>query len=179
MTQFKAFAPGVEVSGETVLAVVAGMGPFKATGLKILAEHGIPSPLAGQGYPQQDWLEAFQAIAVKIGVGTLPSIGKAVADSTPWPAEVDTIEMALTALDTAHHWNYRGGEIGSYRFELSGPKSGKMICHNLYPSEFDQGLISATVRKFARPGVFPVIKLDESAPTRRKGGGTCTFVITW
>jgi hypothetical protein len=179
MTQFKAFASGVEVSGDTVLAVVAGMGLFKATGLKILAEHGIPNPQAGQWYSQQDWLDAFQAIAVKIGVGTLPSIARAISQTTLRPPEVDTIEKALASMDGAYHRNYRGGEIGSYRFEPNGPKSGKLICHTPYPSEFDQGTISALLHQVAPPGVFPVIKLDESAPTRKTGGEACTFLITW
>ena len=38
MAQFRAFAPAVEVNGETVLSVVDGMGSFKAGAMKILDE---------------------------------------------------------------------------------------------------------------------------------------------
>lgn len=79
----------------------------------------------------------------------------------------------------AYHLNHRGGEIGSYKYQSTGPKSGKLVCHNPYPSDFDQGIITAAARKFAPPGVFPAVKLDETAPTRKKGADACTFLITW
>jgi hypothetical protein len=179
MAQFKAFAPKVEVNGETVLSVVDGMGPFKDTGLKILADQGIQNPQAGHWYSQQAWLDAFQAIAAKIGAGTLLAIGKTIPENAKWPPQVDTIEKALASIDMAYHMNHRGGEIGSYKFELTGPKAGKMVCHNPYPSEFDQGIIYAAARKFAPKGIFPTVKLDETAPTRKTGGEACTFLITW
>jgi hypothetical protein len=54
-----------------------------------------------------------------------------------------------------------------------------MVCHNPYPSDFDQGIIYAVARKFAPKGDFPSVKLDETAPTRKKGGDSCTFLVTW
>ena len=179
MAQFKAFAPKVEVNGETVLSVVEGMGAFKEVGRKILAEHGLQNAQAGQWYPQQAWLDAFQAIATKVGAGTLTAIGKTIPENAKWPPQVDTLEKALASIDVAYHMNHRGGDIGSYKFESTGPKSGKMICRNPYPSEFDQGIISATARKFAPKGTLPMVKLDETAPTRKKGADACTFLITW
>ena len=179
MTQFKAMAPNVEVNGETVLSVVDAMGSFKGVGLGILAEHGLENVQPRQWYPQQAWLDAFQTIANKVGVATLAAIGKAIPDNAKWPPQVDTLEKALASIDVAYHLNHRGGEIGSYKFESTGPKSGKMICRNPYPSEFDQGLISATARKFAPNGTFPAVKLDATAPTRKKGADSCTYLITW
>lgn len=179
MAQFIAFAPKVEVNGETVLSVVDGMGPFKESGLKILAENGIKDPKPGMWYPQQAWLDAFKTIAEKIGNSTLLAIGKTIPANAKWPPQVDTIEKALASVDMAYHMNHRGGEIGSYRFENTGAKSGKMICHNPYPSEFDQGIVYAVARKFAPKGDFPSVKLDETAPTRKKGADSCTFLISW
>ena len=71
------------------------MGPYKETGLKILAEHGIANPQPGHWYPQQAWLDAFKAIAEKIGAGTLLAIGKTIPENAQWPPHVDTIEKAL------------------------------------------------------------------------------------
>ena len=179
MTQFKAFAPGVEVNGETVLAFVNGMGPFKATGLQILAANGIKDPQPGVWYPQQAWLDAFKIIAERTGAGTLLSIGKAIPESAQWPPQVDTIEKALASIDVAYHMNHRGGEIGYYHYEPTGPQSGKMICNNPYPSDFDQGIIFAVARRFAPPGRFAKVTLDAGAPTRKKGAESCTFLINW
>jgi hypothetical protein len=179
MTQFKAFAPNVEVNGETILSVVDGMGIAKELALKILASQGIANPQPGQWYPQQAWLDAFQIIAEKIGPTTLLAIGKAIPAHAQWPPQIDTIEKALDSINTAYHMNHRGGEIGSYQFELTGPNSGRVICRNPYPSEFDQGIIYAVARKFAPKGAFPFVKLDETAPMRKNGADSCTFLITW
>jgi hypothetical protein len=179
MAQFKAFAPGVEVNGETVLSILDGLGPYKQTGLNLLAEHGINDPQPGKWYPQQAWLDAFKAIAEKMGPKTLLAIGKTIPENAKWPPQVDTIEKALSSIDVAYHMNHRGGEIGHYSFETLGPKSGKMVCKNPYPSDFDLGIIYAAARKFAPKGVFPTVKLDENSPSRASGADSCTFLILW
>ncbi len=179
MTQFKAFAPGVEVNGETVLAFINGMGPFRNTGLEILAQHGIRDPQPGAWYPQQAWLDAFRQVAEKMGPGTLLAIGKSIPEAAQWPPQVDTLEKALASIDVAYHLNHRGGEIGHYAFESTGPRSARVTCQNPYPSDFDLGIVSAVARRFAPPGKFPAVKLDETAPTRKKGAEACTYLITW
>ncbi len=179
MAQFKAFAPKVEVNGETILAIVEGMGLVKQMGLRILADQGINDPQPGHWYPQQAWLNAFQTIAEKVGPATLLAIGKTIPLNARWPGHLDTMEKALASIDAAYHMNHRGGDIGSYRFEKTGPNSGKMICRNPYPSEFDRGVISAVARKFARSGVVLSVTLDETAPTRKNGADSCTFLIEW
>jgi hypothetical protein len=179
MAQFKAFAPGVEVNGETVLSLVDGMGAFKETGLKILAAHGIADIKPGHWYPQQAWLDAFKDIAGKMGASTLLAIGRTVPANAKWPPHVDSIDKALASIDMAYHMNHRGGEIGHYTFQSTGPKSGKVVCKNPYPSEFDQGIVYTVAHKFAPPGTVPQVKLDETAPTRKKGADACTFLVTW
>jgi hypothetical protein len=179
MAQFKAFAPNVEVNGETIRSVVNGMGIASNLGLKILAEQGIVDPKPGQWYPQQAWLNAFQTVAEKVGASTLMAIGKAIPENAQWPAEINSIEKALASIDVAYHMNHRGGEIGHYLFEPTGPNSGKMICHNPYPSDFDRGIIYAVVRKFAPQGAYPSVWLDATALTRKNGADSCTFLISW
>jgi hypothetical protein len=179
MAQFKAFAPNVEVNGETILSVMDGMGVTKELAYRFLDEQGIKDPKPGQWYSQQAWLNAFRMIAEKIGPATLLAIGKTIPENAKWPPNVNTIEKALASIDVAYHLNHRGGEIGQYRFQATGPKSGKVICHNPYPSEFDRGIIVAVARKFAPKGTFPTVKLDETAPTRNKGADECTFLVAW
>jgi hypothetical protein len=179
MAQFKAFVEGVEVNGETVLSVVNGLGAYEDVGRKILAAHGIDDPQPGRWYPQQAWLDAFRAIAGRLGPGALRSIGKAIPASAQWPPEVDSIEKALQSIDVAYHINHRGGEIGYYHYEPVNFRSGKMVCRNPYPSEFDQGIVEAVVRRFAPEGAFPVVRLDEQAPTRKNGADACTYWVSW
>ena len=169
----------MEVNGETVLSLVDGLGPFKEKGIKILTDQGIKDPKPGNWYPQQAWLNAFKIISDNIGSSTLLAIGKTIPRNAKWPPQIDTIEKALASIDVAYHMNHRSGEIGSYCYESTGEKSGKMICNNPYPSDFDQGIIFAVARKFAPENTFPSVKLDETAPTRKKGAESCTFIINW
>ena len=79
MAQFEAFSPGVEVNGQSVLSVVAGMSmlaSFKTMAIKILSANGINDPKANEWYPLQPWLNAFKDISEKVGPATLRSKGK-------------------------------------------------------------------------------------------------------
>jgi hypothetical protein len=194
MAQFKAFSQEVEVNGQTVLSVVAGMSAmpsFKATALKILSTNGIDDPKADKWYPQQAWLNAFKEIAEKVGALTLQSIGKKVPESAQWPPSVNSIETALASVDVAYHMNHRlNGKvmfdpatgkmtegIGHYGFEKIGAKKAKMICKNPYPSDFDRGLVEAVRKKFAPPGAFATVTVIEDG--RKNGGESSTYSVEW
>lgn len=179
MAQFKAFAPGVEVNGETVFSIIDGMGTFKSTAVAILAEHGIITPQAGMWYSQQKWLNAFEAIASKIGPKTLFAIGQKIPENAKFPPVIDAIDKALGAIDVAYHMNHRGGEIGNYKFESTGPHSARLVCKNPYPCDFDSGIITAMARRFSPAGVMPRVEHDEASPCRKRGGESCTYYVTW
>ena len=179
MSSFKAFAPGVEVNGETVLSVLDGMGAFKTMGLKILADNGIVNPVPGQWYSQQAWLDSFKAISQKLGPSTLRAIGKSIPANAQWPPEVKTIQAALSSIDIAYHMNHRGGEIGHYTFKAGNDNGGTLVANNPYPSDFDLGIIQAVAQKFAPAGTRPAVSLDTAAPTRLNGADSCTYTIGW
>lgn len=193
MAQFKSFDPKVEVNGQTVLSVVAGMGHFKDQALKILADNKIANPAEGQWYPQQAWLDAFKVISEKIGAATLLQIGKSIPEHADWPPTVKTIEDALGSVDIAYHMNHRIGTtplfdpsngsmkegIGHYRFEKTGDRSGKMMCENPYPCDFDKGIVEAVAKKF-KPSDSLMVKVDHtSGDCRKNAGEKCTYTITW
>lgn len=179
MAQFRAFSPNVEVNGETVLSIVDGMGAFKPRAMKILEENGIKEPRAGQWYRQQSWLDAFKAIAESLGGTTLFAIGKKIPENAQFPPQINQVEAALAAIDVAYHMNHRGGEIGAYKFEKTGANTGKMVCPNPYPCEFDRGIVEAMAKKFA-PKAFAVkVEHDDSCPCRKKGADSCTYKVTW
>jgi hypothetical protein len=179
MAQFKAFAPQVEVSGDSISALVEGMGAFKPMGLQVLAEHGILEPQPGKWYPKQAYLDGFKKIADKLGVATLKGIGKKIPEKAAWPPNVNSIASALASIDVAYHMNHRGGEIGHYRFEKTGEKSGKMVCQNPYPCAFDQGIVEAAAKKFAPAGALVKVTHDDTRPCRQKGGESCTYLVSW
>lgn len=180
MAQFVAFAPKVEVNGETVLSIVDGMGTFKEKALTILASNGIKAPKPGDWYPQQFWLNAFKTISEQVGANTLFTIGKKIPENAKFPPAIDAIEKALGAIDMAYHMNHRGGEIGNYGYSADGPKGAKMVCKNPYPCEFDRGIIEAMATRFKPKGSIVVrVKHDDSAPCRKKGADACTYLVSW
>ena len=182
MAEFKAFSSDVEVNGETVLSVVNAMTGFEEYALNILAENGIKNPEPGKWYKQQNWLDAFKQISLKVGEKTLFNIGKAIPDNAQFPPEIDNIEKALSSIDVAYHMNHRGGEIGYYKLLefYPGKKQATMECKNPYPSHFDKGIIISMARKFKPEESTSVdVVLDESKPTRMKGSDSCTYIIKW
>jgi hypothetical protein len=180
MAQFIALSPDVEVNGETVYAVVDGMGTFKSVALEILAENGIVDPQPGVWYPQQKWLNAFRKISAVLGANTLFNIGLKIPENANFPPEIQTIEQALKAIDVAYHMNHRNGEIGEYRYQCIGHKSAKMICPNPYPCAFDRGIITSMAKRFKpKDSTMVSVAHDDSAPCRVGGAESCTYIVTW
>lgn len=174
-----AAANTVEVNGETVRAMVAGMAELAPFARKVLELHGVNEPLAGQWYPQRAWLDAFREIAQTLGPNTLFRIGCKVFDHALLPSGIHTIEQALAAIDVAYQMNHRGGDIGSYEFVSTGPRTGRVICRNPYPSDFDRGIIQSVARRFLREGDRFSIHMDYNSPSRKSGGDSCTFLVSW
>ena len=193
MTEFQSTMPGIEVNGQTVLSVVAGM-VNREFALKILLEHGISTIEPHEWYPQQNWLDAFRFIAEKIGQIALFSIGKKIPESAQWPSNVDSIESALSSIDIAYHMNHRLNGvplfdpktgsmkegIGHYAAVKTGDREVTMTCDNPYPCEFDKGIITAAAIKFkpAHNGAVVLVE-DESQVCRSRGGSACLYKVTW
>ncbi len=180
MAQFVPFDNKVEVIGQAVLSVVAGMGSMKALALRILEENGIKDPQPEHWYMQKDWLNAFKNISDKIGPVTLKVIGKAIITNAKFPPEINTLEDALSLLDKAYHLNHRGGEIGYYKYTKIDDCKASMECNNPYPTAFDHGLIESMVQRYKpADSIRGKVSLDESKSNRSSGGDSDTFIIEW
>jgi hypothetical protein len=179
MQPFEATSAHVEVNGETVLAVVAGMGALSSRAVRILELHGMAKPQPGTWYKQQSWLNAFKDIARTLGPTTLFRIGLQIPERAQFPPDLTTLEQGLEAIDGAYRMNHRGGDIGSYAFQSTGPRSATLVCRNPYPSEFDHGIITAMANRYRSETCAPEVKLDPTQPSRLSGGDSCTFLVTW
>ena len=181
MAEFKALDPNVEVNGETVHAVVDGMGAFKESALKILAAHGIADVRAGRWYKQQAWLDAFKSISQQVGNGTLFDLGLKVPERAKLLPDISTLGKALPAIDITYHMSHRNGEIGHYYFRRIADKTVEIVCDNPYPCDFDRGIITAFCNRFPPKGTTVKARVthDDSRPCRKQGADSCTYLMNW
>ena len=176
MSTYKALDPNVEVIGAAIMAITNSMGDAAAP---ILKKHSLYPLVYENWYKQQDWLNAFSEISAESFMN-LVAVGLKIPDSAVWPPDIQTVHDALSSINVAYNMNHRYGEIGGYHYEKTGETSGKMICDNPYPSDFDYGIIYRTVQKFTDPENSNfVVRVDASQPTRKRGESSCTYLITW
>ncbi|WP_437307312.1 hypothetical protein [Sorangium sp. So ce388] len=191
MAQYVAFRPGIEVRAANLQSLFAAPGrAYAPMIMKIMIKQGLHQLMAIDWLPMQLWLDAQREIADTIGEHALFALGKKAPEAVAWPAGIDTIEAALASIDVAYHLNHRvDGEpmfdlrtgamkegIGHYRCRASGERSIAVVCETPYSSELERGLITGTARRI-KPAAE--ISLDDTQPTRRRDGDSCTFIVRW
>jgi hypothetical protein len=169
--------PHAEVTGSVVLAMVHVMGAFRSLGLRILERHGIVDPQIDRWYRHQDFLNAVRAIVDEVGPSTLYLTGRQVAAQGELPPGLE-VHAAMASLDAAYYSQHRGGEVGHYVYTDTGERSGTMLCSTPNPSDFDRGLLQALIERVAPDGLVDV-HLDPISETRKTGGRSCTFLMSW
>ncbi len=171
-------SPSAEVSGSVVLAMVKVMGAFQSVALRILAKNGIVDPREDRWYSHQAFLNSFKTIIEEVGPNTVQQIGRQIALQGRIPPEIGNPEDALQALDVAYYSQHRGGDVGHYTYIPTGERSGTMISTTPNQSDFDRGLLQALVEQLS-PGSLVEVTLDPRAESRKRGGKSCTFLISW
>ncbi|MFB6159688.1 MAG: hypothetical protein ABEJ61_00750 [Haloferacaceae archaeon] len=183
MAQYEAFDRGVEVQGETILAVVDRAlarfsEAYRARGRAALAENGIRDPEPDEWYPQQAWLNTFEALADDLEPHLLDRLGEQIPSVSDWPNGVAGVEEGLRSIDEAYRRNHRGGDIGHYRFERLDERTGRVVCENPYPCPFDRGLVRAVARTYAPVESFVFVE-ERGDRCRRDGDDACAYTVTW
>ncbi|BCY19494.1 hypothetical protein hrd7_33430 (plasmid) [Leptolinea sp. HRD-7] len=194
MTQSITQTDGVEVNGETVVAVLDGMGNFREKGREILANNGILAPEAGRWYKMQSLVDALNQIAGSFRPITLTSIGRRLPDLIRFPVGINDIHQALFSMDITYHLNHRkNGKIlydnsarkvldgiGHYYYKYTGPSSAVIVCTSPYPCDYDRGLIDATALRFKPFAVGDIHVTHEASDHCRKNGDDfCAFKVEW
>lgn len=115
MAEFKSFSSKVEVTGEVLMAFLAGFPQeFRSSGLLILGKHGLSDPRPKNFYPLQRFLDAMKDISDTFSAQMLYRIGEQIALHAVLPPGIDDLQTCLSSIDVAYHMNHRGGEIGRY-----------------------------------------------------------------
>jgi len=185
MVEFRASSTAVEVLGEVLMAFASGFPQEgRSFGIKILEKHGLSTPEPQKYYPLQSFLDAMKEISDTFSAQMLYRVGEQIALHAVLPPGIDDLEKCLGLIDTAYHMNHRGGEIGKYEYQFQGTEGGlqraRMICNNPYPCAFDRGVIEGFAKRFKSSASYDVVvRHDDSAPCRRNGQDSCTYIISW
>jgi predicted hydrocarbon binding protein len=195
--EFKAFEPGIELLGQALEFMVAGFRIMPSVGLRILTKHGLvkrgpdgkPAFDREGWFPQQAGLDAFKAIYNEVGSYTIFEIGRQLGLQVYCPPAVNDVESVMKWMDVSYHLFHRkdgkimydvatgrmAEGIGHYTNERRGDNTIVVTALNPYPCDFDLGIVTGDVERFAPQGR---VVHDDRAPCRKKGADACTYVIT-
>jgi hypothetical protein len=196
--QFKVFEPGIQNSGESVGAIIDGFRKFPTIAQKYLCKYGILKPNQTLGeldrtvwYTEESFLLVFEAITKEVGVNSLYGVGRAMIENATLPPHICDVPSALGSLDVAYHMNHRKNGVTMF-----DPQTGLMlegighmittivpdenrivvVCDTPYPCEFERGIVSGFASRFV-PTARTVH--EQTAPCRKKGAESCTYVTWW
>lgn len=185
MVQPMSVAPDVEVNGEVVCQVAAGLRELsddaETRGQEIIAENGITSPQSEAWYPLREWLDALEEIGATLGNEALTRLGRKVPEGVRWPPNVDSANGGFSTVNEAYQMNHRGGDIGYYEFRETDEREQTVVCANPYPCPFDKGIIEGTLRAFSHRFSYPPMAFihETGEQCRMEGDERCEYIVMW
>jgi len=187
---------GIEVSGRNVLGLVQAFGQFKSIASQILLAEGIgqkgPDGMVvvqpEAWYPFDAFLRAFARASQHMGDSVLHQIGVSVMKSVEWLPSVKDLKSMMESMDAGYHlhhrkngrpmWNAVTGRIqegiGHYRWKLRPDGAVEVESNNPYPCAFDKGMLFGGLRRLHAVGS---VVHDDSMPCRKRGHGSCVYVV--
>jgi predicted hydrocarbon binding protein len=165
-----------EVRGGSVLALLAGLGPFRARAEQILSESGIHSWDVEQWVPLDAYLRALRTVGESFGQKMLEQIGMQVPHHLVLPLRVEGFAAMMAAIPDVYAMNHRGLGGDAIRYELTGDASATLVSCTSYPCEFERGMIQ---------GCFDLLlgtcaEVGEATPAecRDSGALACTYRVS-
>ncbi len=188
----------VEVHGQDILSFMDALYVSPTLGTMILQQQKIGTLVDNQyqilpkeWYLLSDKITILQTVLERIGPSSLRKVGEKIPENAIFPTEINDIHKAISAINIAYHMNHRkAGKImfdaetgkitdgiGYYGYEaVEGENKIISVCENPNISEYDEGILKAMAKRFEP---MARVTLDPNKPTRRTGGDSCTFIITW
>lgn len=181
MPLFQALSPNVEVLGSSVLGVCKAMvqaGMPEEELASLLESHIGAVPVSDQWYPQSGYLALLREVAQVKGADWLRRPGRMVPQTSKFPPEIRTLDRALRTLDVAYHMNHRGGPIGGYLYEATGPHAGRVHCDSPYGCDFDLGILQG-LASLCQPETPVLITHLLDPGCRTQGDAKCVYQLDW
>jgi hypothetical protein len=177
----------IEVIGAVILSYAnAFPEAAKEVGWSILAKHGleVSNVNRDQWYKLQTYLDAMNETQQTLGPAIMNRIGEQVIQDLDFPPDWKTLDTLLPGIDQGYQMQHRGGAVGSYRYVGSETEFGmhrvKVVCDNPYGCSFNRGTLEGLIKRFPPEGATDaMVRHDDSAPCRKKGGDSCTYIYTW
>jgi hypothetical protein len=179
MALFQTIECAVEISGETILAFINAMGPFKSNAVRLLSKHGVSNIVPEEWYPQQACLDSFKNIPAKVGDTMVTMVGRNLGQAARLPPEIGKIEEFLSAIDGIYHSHYRNGEIGHYTFTKTKDSEGTLHCETPYPCPLIIGMLKAVCERLTPPGAAFSIEHSEASGCMQKNNVACLYLLKW
>ncbi len=189
---------GVEVHGQDILSFMDALGTFASIGDRLLQDMKIGTPTEGRykiipgvWYPLADKIRILDEVKRRVGAVTVRRVGERIPDNAVFPPTMTDIHKAIAAIDIAYHMNHRKNGrvmfdektgamtdgIGHYGYRaVPGENQIVSVCDSPNLSEYDEGILHAIARRFEP---VATVDLDPRQPTRRRGGESCTFIVSW
>ncbi|QLH76300.1 hypothetical protein HZS55_02830 [Halosimplex rubrum] len=170
---------GIEVSGEWVRAVVAGVEKFSAdsreSALLVLEAAGLADAEPGEWYALAGYVDAVADIHDIVGDQAVHALGQRIARAVSFPDGAGSVPAGLTALDDVCRAGHRGGDPGGYAFRQIGDEDGRVECRTPYPCVFDRGIVEGAAVAHADGFVC----VCEVGACRTDGADRCTYEVSW
>lgn len=170
---------GMEVTGEWVRAVAAGVEKFSAdsreSALIVLEEADLAGAEPGEWYSLAGYVDAVAAIHDLVGDQAVHALGQRIARAAPFPDGIESVSDGLAALDGVCRAGHRGGDPGGYAFRQIGDDDGRVECRTPYPCAFDRGIVEGAAVAHADGFVC----VSEVGACRTDGADRCTYEVSW
>lgn len=183
MREFECRDQTITVGRGVVDAFVAAFGPYKVRGERVVCRHLGVDGLGTDGAPDAHlplhrFFGAMAELQGQFGGPFMRRVGSFIFDKVVFPPNIDSIEKAMTVIDTAYHMNHStnaAGRIGRYHWRSVGRTRGSMTCDTPYPCAFDLGIIETIARRFE----LEALVVHEPGPCRHRGDDTCSYDVEW
>ena len=150
--------------GQSLFPYLRAMPSFVNRSLwRILADLGLDQPEDDGWYPVSVVLDFYDRLLEEYGPHTLFDLGKSIPDIAVFPPDIQTLEQALSMLNTAYNMNHRNGYLGFYKMAHHDVEKREisMQCYNPCPADLDRGLLTGLARKYAN---MARVTIDTSKP---------------
>jgi hypothetical protein len=195
MAEFKAYLPGVEVKGFTIINfLINSMRRDKEYRVKVLEKHGIINPKEDEFYPIEPFLGAIKEVYDTQGEINTYLMGLSGIRSMQLPPV--SLKDMLLGMNVVHHTHHRlNGKImfdeatgeftaGAGAYELlefnEKERFARIRMSTFYAAKNEEGVLMGVLEKYKpADSKFIEVKEDITQPRKSQGGDSTTFILRW